>query len=184
MRPPSTIVEPFAGAAGYSTRYSTRDIVLVERDPVVAALWKYLTRVSGAEIRSLPLVGNEQTIDDLHGIAPEAKTLIGFWLTGGSASPRKSPSKWMRSGLKPMSYWGELTRARIASQVEAIRHGAYVVRDVMTRIDEQRGDRDQRVGAVRGLLDVEARVPDHPEALGHRPLSPICMPALHTPDRL
>lgn len=117
-----TIVEPFAGAAGYSTRYFARDIVLVERDPVVAGLWKYLTRVSGAEIRSLPLVGNEQTIDDLHGIAPEAKTLIGFWLTGGSASPRKSPSKWMRSRPNSTSYWGELTRARIAEQVEAIRH--------------------------------------------------------------
>ena len=28
----STIVEPFAGAAGYSTRYYQRDIILVEKE--------------------------------------------------------------------------------------------------------------------------------------------------------
>ena len=34
----STIIEPFAGAAGYSMRYPDRDVILVERYPVIAVL--------------------------------------------------------------------------------------------------------------------------------------------------
>ena len=48
-----TIVEPFAGAAGYATRYPDRKVVLVERDPVIAGLWRYLTKVSPAEIERM-----------------------------------------------------------------------------------------------------------------------------------
>ena len=40
----STIVEPFAGAAGYSTRYPDRQVVLIDKDPVIVGLWRYLTR--------------------------------------------------------------------------------------------------------------------------------------------
>lgn len=38
----NTIVEPFAGAAGYAVRYYERDIILIEKDPEIAALWRYL----------------------------------------------------------------------------------------------------------------------------------------------
>jgi hypothetical protein len=48
--------------------------------------------------------------------------LVGFWLNSGSAGPRKRPSKWMRSGVRPGSFWGDRVRRTIASQVEAIRH--------------------------------------------------------------
>ncbi len=33
-----TIVEPFAGSAGYACRYPDHRVILVERDPVIAAL--------------------------------------------------------------------------------------------------------------------------------------------------
>src|SRR5262245_39743395 len=36
-----TIVEPFAGSAGYALRYWDKKVVLYERDPVVAAVWRY-----------------------------------------------------------------------------------------------------------------------------------------------
>jgi hypothetical protein len=38
-------VEPFAGAAGYSLRHYLHDVVLVERDPRIAGVWRYLLRV-------------------------------------------------------------------------------------------------------------------------------------------
>ncbi len=116
------IVEPFAGAAGYSLRYFDRAITLCDLDPKIAGLWRYLTRVSPAEIRSIPLIANDQTVDDLAGVCIEAKHLVGFWLNKGSAAPCKMPSAWMRSGTRPNSYWGEVIRERIASQVESIRH--------------------------------------------------------------
>lgn len=49
-----TIIEPFAGAAGYSLRYPDADVILNDLDPVVAGTWDYLIHVSADEIRSLP----------------------------------------------------------------------------------------------------------------------------------
>jgi hypothetical protein len=116
-----TIVEPFAGAAGYSLRYPDRDVVLCEIDPILASLWRYLTRVTAAEILAIPDVANDQTVDDLN-ICQEARWLVGFWLNKGAPGPRRSPSAWMRSGIRPGSYWGPEVRSILAKQVEHIRH--------------------------------------------------------------
>ena len=116
-----TIVEPFAGSAGYSMRYPDRNVVLVERDPLIAATWRYLLRVSPAEILALPDIAPGQTVADL-GVCEEAQLLIGWWCNKGTTSPCKTPSAWMRSKTRPNSYWGSTIRERIASQVERIRH--------------------------------------------------------------
>lgn len=113
------IIEPFAGAAGYATRYYDRRVTLVERDPVVAALWRYLVAVKPSEILALPLV-----VEDTRAlpVTDEARSLIGFWLNKGSTGPRRAPSSWMRSGIRPKSMWGAEIRARIATQIDKIRH--------------------------------------------------------------
>lgn len=115
----NTIVEPFAGSAGYATRHHEREVVLVESKPFVAALWKWLTKVKGEEVADLPLVSH---VDELGDVAPEARTLVGFWLNRGQSYPAKQLSTWGRSGQYPKSFWGEAIRDRIASQVEHIRH--------------------------------------------------------------
>lgn len=116
-----TIVEPFAGSAGYALRYPDRNVILCEIDPVITAVWQYLTKVTPREILALPDLNPDGSVDDLH-IAQEAKWLVGFWLNRGTASPRKGPSKWMRDGIRPGSFWGARVRRTIASQVEYIRH--------------------------------------------------------------
>jgi len=133
-----TIVEPFAGSAGYSMRYPDRKVVLVERDPLIAATWRYLLRVTPAEILSLPDIRNDQTVDDLV-VCDEARLLIGWWLNGGSAQPKKRPSAWMRrqaenggegwtTGGGQLS-WSARVRERIASQIHAIRHWTLIEGD-------------------------------------------------------
>lgn len=117
----STIVEPFAGSAGYSVRYAHLDVVLCEIDPVIAAVWEYLINVSPAEILAIPDVPLDGSVEDL-GLTQEAKWLVGFWVGGGRPQPAKRPSKWMRKGDHPGSFWGEATRQAIAAQVDAIRH--------------------------------------------------------------
>ena len=116
-----TIVEPFAGSAGYSLRYYDRRVVLCEIDPVIAGTWTFLTRASAAEIRAIPDLDHDQTVDDLE-VCEEARWLVGFWLNRGASAPRKSPSRWMRDGIRPGSFWGERVRETIASQVDLIRH--------------------------------------------------------------
>lgn len=122
------IIEPFAGAAGYSLRYPDRKIVLVEKNPKVAATWRYLLRVSSEEVRALPMVAADETVDDLP-VCEEARLLIGWWLNKGAAVPRKRPSSWMRFGMHSPSFWGPEVRERIASQVDRIRHWCLIEGD-------------------------------------------------------
>lgn len=115
------IIEPFAGAAGYSLRYPDRKIVLVEKNPKVAATWRYLLRVSAAEVRALPDLGPNQSVNDL-AIIEEARLLVGWWVNKGTTSPCKTASAWMRDGTRPGSFWSPQIRERIASQIDQIRH--------------------------------------------------------------
>ncbi len=120
-RPPEyrKIIEPFAGAAGYSTRYFERDIFLCDSDPIICGLWEYLIRVTESEIIGLPLA--VENVDEL-SICQEARWLIGFYLSHGTTSPRKTITTRFKRGLRPNSYWGEAVRSRIAHQVHYIRH--------------------------------------------------------------
>jgi hypothetical protein len=116
-----TIVEPFAGSAGYSVRNSDKRIVLGEEDPVIFGVWNYLIHVSAADIRAIPDLEKDQSVDDLP-VSQEARWLVGFWLNRAPARPRKRPSAWMRQGIRPGSFWGPHARNIIASQVDRIRH--------------------------------------------------------------
>jgi site-specific DNA-adenine methylase len=115
------IVEPFAGSAGYSLRYAGRKVILCEIDPVLASVWQYLVRVKPKEILAIRDLQSEESVDDLR-VCQEARWLVGFWLNRGTAGPRRSPSQWMRDGIRPGSFWGTRVRHTIASQVELIRH--------------------------------------------------------------
>jgi hypothetical protein len=117
----STVVEPFAGSAGYSLRHADRQVILCEIDPVLAGVWQFLLRATPGEIRAIPDVVPGGSVDDLH-VCQEARWLVGLWLNRAVTRPRKSPSKWMRDGIRPGSFWGERVRETIASQVDTIRH--------------------------------------------------------------
>jgi len=114
-----TVIEPFAGGAGYSLRYSQLNVILYEVDPVIHGLWDYLIKVSSQEIMSLP--DSVDNVDDLT-CAEEAKWLVGFWLNKATTQPCKTASAWAKGGLRPNSHWGTVIKGRIASQVDMIRH--------------------------------------------------------------
>lgn len=121
----SRIIEPFAGAAGYSMRYPERDIQLVDLNPVVIGTWDYLITAPESEILCLPVYdGDWETIEDLDHLPQEARWLIGWWLNKGTTAPGKTPSAWMRdpSAGGTHDFWGEGIKARIASQQKFIRH--------------------------------------------------------------
>ena len=112
-----TIVEPFAGAAGYSLRYPDRRIILVEKYPVIAEMWRYLIGVTADEIRRIPIIVD---INDLPPWVPSGgRSLVGFNLNQAVTAPRKTASKRVREGGVG---WSEQMRERIAFQVGQIRH--------------------------------------------------------------
>lgn len=119
----STIIEPFAGAAGYSCRYPDRDVVLVDRSPVIAGIWRYLIATPAAEILAIPDIPEGGTVDDLP-VCQEARWLAGFWCNNGTVAPRKRPSAWAQRGADVHNWagWSSKPRQRIAAQVDRIRH--------------------------------------------------------------
>lgn len=117
-----TIIEPFAGAAGYSVRNYENNIKLYDKDPTIVELWKYLISSSKSDIMSLPLIKENDNLKNMSYLSSPEKSLIGFWLNKGSTSPAAKPSSWMKSGLRPNSFWGEAIRNRIAEQVSYINH--------------------------------------------------------------
>lgn len=114
------IIEPCAGSAGYATRYADRNVLLIDRDPVVVGVWEYLTRVKPEELLSIPDV--REHISEIAVWPQEARWLVGFWLNKGSGTPKSTPSAWCRTGRYPNQFWGAAVKQRLAQQVQHIRH--------------------------------------------------------------
>lgn len=125
-----TVVEPFAGGAGYSCFHDVPRAVLIDSDPMVAGVWSYLIATSPAEIMALPeLAAVGDSVDD-HALPQEAKWLIGFWLNRGSAQPKKRRTAYSARNDRRQLNWGPRAKERIASQLPLIAgwrvvHGAY-----------------------------------------------------------
>lgn len=114
------IIEAFAGSACYAVRNAERRVLLIDRDPVIVAVWRYLIAVRPAELLRIPDV--REHVDELAAWPQEVRWLVGFWLNKGTALPKERPSAWMRRGDRAGSFWGAEIRQRIAGQVDRIRH--------------------------------------------------------------
>lgn len=117
----STVIEPFAGSAAYSLFWEPTRVILIDKNPVITAVWKYLISASENEILSLPLeFESTKQLDVSEG----AKNLIGFWIGKGKASPGITKSVWGKqyANSPDCKVWGAAARARIASQLHKIRH--------------------------------------------------------------
>lgn len=117
-----TVIEPFAGSAGYSTYWAPERVVLYDRDPIIVGVWDYLINATAAEIRSLPDLEVGESVDGLTQLPQEARWLIGFWLNRGSASPKKTKTAFSARVERQQLVWSERARVRIASDVEKVRH--------------------------------------------------------------
>ena len=126
-----TIIEPFAGSAGYSVRHADKNILLIERDPVIASVWEYLISASPADILALPHVEDGGSVDDYPELPAGARAFMGFWVNQAAAQPAKIMSKWSRDYPGPGRY-GASVRARVAGQLHAVRHWQIMAGDDYT----------------------------------------------------
>jgi len=126
------IVEPFAGAAGYATRYYQRDILLIDADPRIVAIWRWLISASPDDVLSIGDIPHGGTIYDLDAPVP-ARHLAGFWCNSGSATPKLRPSRWAQEhahgSRRQHAGWTSSVRQRIAAQVPYIKHWSAVEGD-------------------------------------------------------
>lgn len=81
-----TIIEPFAGAAGYSLAWATprTRVILVEKDPTVVALWRRLQAPDAADdLRAIPTPFRGQPVTD---------PLVATAASGSTSPNRKTVS--------------------------------------------------------------------------------------------
>ena len=125
------IVELFAGAAGYSLRYPDREVVLVEKDPAIASIWRFLLAAEPHEIEAVPLAERIDTIPSW--VPPGMRALIRQLFAAGSARPQNwlSPG-FVRQFAEHPTWsrgWDDIMRRRIAAQVPLIRHWRLIAGD-------------------------------------------------------
>lgn len=121
----SPIIEPFAGGAGFSTRYGeNKPVFLYDTCVETVSIWEYLLTAEEEDILSLP-------VDPVHrgehvftlDIPYPAALLIQRWLTpqGSKRTYRMPPAqrKLVREGYSGV--WGEEVKVRIAGQLEGVR---------------------------------------------------------------
>lgn len=117
------IVEPFAGAAGYSTRHGAgREVILIDANPIIAGIWRWLIQATPDDVLAIGDIPADGTVDDID--APqEARWLAGFWCNDANVSPRKRPSAIAKRGQDCQHWagWGDRVRRRLAAQVPLIK---------------------------------------------------------------
>ena len=133
----STIVEPFAGSAGYSLRYPDARVRLFDRDECIAGVWDFLIHATASELLALPDLMPGAHVDTLN-VPQEARWLIGFWINTAPSSPRKtlsanarrSAEEWRAMPRSPRPlFWSARVRERLAVQVDRIRHWTVTLGD-------------------------------------------------------
>ncbi len=128
------IIEPFAGGAGYALRHCEKNVVLYERDPQVAFLWRWLIQeATQAKILEIPLGLTEGTDIREVGLSPGQELLLKFWQRTNNVGNCWTISKW---GHLPGQFTAN-TRARVAEEVQAIKHWSFGGTDAFAAFDDR-----------------------------------------------
>jgi len=124
----SHVVEPFCGSAAFSCLWEPKKVTLIDKDPLVIGVWRFLQRVSPAEVLRLP--SNISHVDQLPAWVPEeARNLIGFWFNKSLAVPAVRRCNWARQARWHASFWSKTVKHRLASQVDRVRHWTVIEGD-------------------------------------------------------
>lgn len=115
------VIEPFAGSAGYSTYWAPECVTLVEKDPDIAALWRWLIRTaSPEEVMALP--ESFERIEEVEELPRGPRLLVKFWVNKGRAEAGSTLSSWYFThrgdGCK---VWGRPVQERVASQLHILK---------------------------------------------------------------
>ena len=115
-----TIIEPFAGSAGYSLHWWDRQVTLVDADSTIANIWKWLTTTTKQEVLALP-----DECFDVRGVKlPQpVLDLIGFWNGVALTQPAVKATDWVHRPSAAGSYgWMNGRKYTIASILDKVRH--------------------------------------------------------------
>jgi hypothetical protein len=114
------IVEPFCGSARYALRHFDKEVILIDKYPVVVNLWKWLQQCSAQDILSLPRsLPPGSRLEDIKFDCEEARNLTAFVYGCGDYKPR---AKLTARKTVDRPNHGNYNLKRIASNLFKIRH--------------------------------------------------------------
>lgn len=123
-----TLIEPFAGSAAYTVKHAKpfHDVLLFDVDERVCTIWDFLIHASPADIMALPVehfLNGGDIRDESLGLDQPRFLFLQRWMAiSGTHSYSLAPClRQDRDGMAG-NVWCEMTRARIAKQVDKIRH--------------------------------------------------------------
>ena len=129
------IIEPFAGGAGYALLHHRKRVLLLDVDPDVINVWKYLIGATTEEIMGLPLILPEQDVADLK--CSEGGRLLISWCLNQTATPRKKLSSWGVFHGDRACYWGARRRKQSAVIAARVKHWRAELADYRTAPDAE-----------------------------------------------
>ena len=109
-----TIIEPFAGLAGYSTLYPQRKVILYDVNSDLIQMWEYLINVSEEEFLRLPT--NWHHISEVKN-TPEEGILYLRWVCNSGTPILHNVLSMFTKDL-----WNDVGKSQLASQLKHIRH--------------------------------------------------------------
>ena len=112
------IIEPFAGGAGYSLRHAPCNVHIAESDKNLQALWKWLLSADAKDVLEIPCHNAIGADIRSMSINYGQQLLLKNWQRTNNVSDCWTISPW---GNLP-GQWTEKTRARVAADVEKIKH--------------------------------------------------------------
>lgn len=127
------VVEPFAGAAGYSTFHEARRVYLFDLYPTIVETWQFLIDAANkpevlAQYDALPVGPFYRWSNPVPTDIPAgAQHLIGFWETQSQTYPsrwQQSPKVYENGDPRPKNrggLWTQRTKDRIRDQLPKIK---------------------------------------------------------------
>lgn len=115
--PVGHLVEPFAGSACYATYFGVERATLLDLDPNIQAVWRFLLSATADDIWDLPDLPAEGDTTD--GLDSGPAALIGFWLTKSAAPARRRGAYAARPEWRHL-FWRPEVKERIATQLPRI----------------------------------------------------------------
>ena len=110
------VIEPFAGSACYSTRWSAPSVRLYDVSESVCELWDFLIRCSEDDIKRIP--DSFENIEQVAALPGGASTLCRFWVSKGRAEPSGVLSPWYFKyrNATDCRVWGAAVKERVLRQ--------------------------------------------------------------------
>jgi len=118
-----SVIEPFAGGAGYSLRHFATKVTIAETDPHISQLWKWIvTEATETDVRAIPLglpIGTD--IREI-GLSDGQALLLKTWQRTNNVGSCWTISSWGNLS----GQWTENTRSRVASEIHLVKHWTVV----------------------------------------------------------